>query len=126
MTKMEELKLAVDSQQFYLQQCTEMDEEIEGYVKYIVETDFEDWSKDKMQDALEICHNSMILSGKFCKEAEAVLDTLSGLTREEYESDVETIAMIALTTRASMKKQKDIYEKLITLQGILIEILERF
>jgi hypothetical protein len=68
----------------------------------------------------------MLISGKFVNEAETILDIMSTLTRDEYQSNVEMVAEIALTTRRTMKKQKEIYEKLIELQAMLLEIIERF
>jgi len=123
---MEQLKLAVDSQYFYLDKCTELEKQIDKDVKYIVNVEAEDWSKERMEKSLEVCHQLMLISGKFVNEAETILDTLRSLTREEYESDVELIGEVALTTRRLMRQQKKIYDKLIELQGILIEIIERF
>ena len=123
---MEQLKLTVDSQNFYHEQSTELEKKIDEGVRYITRTDHLEWEKHKIESILDTCHKLMIVSSKFVNEAEKTLDELVALTREEYESDVELIAEIALTTRATMKKQKEIYEKLIELQGILIEIIERF
>jgi hypothetical protein len=126
MTKMEKLKVAVDSQNFYFAKCEELEKKVDEDVKYIVHVEHEKWTKERMEQSLTDCHNLMILSSKFVSEAEGILSVLSSLTRDEYESDVELIAEIALTTRQCMRKQKKIYEKLIELQAILIEIIERF
>ena len=126
MTKIEKLKLTVDSQNFYHEQSTELEKKIDEGVRYITGTDHLEWEKHKIEGILDTCHKLMIVSSKFVNEAETILDKLTDLTREEYESDVELIAEIALTTRTTMRKQKEIYEKLIELQVILIEIIERF
>jgi hypothetical protein len=68
----------------------------------------------------------MILSGKFVNEAEHILNLMSSMTKEEYESNVELVAQVAISVRSTMKHQKKIYNKLIELQGILIELIERF
>ena len=123
---MEKLKLAVESQDFYHNQCMTLERQVDKDVKYIVKVDHEEWTKERIESALETCHNLMITSSKFVNEAERILDTLSHLTREEYETDVELMGRIALTTRRTMRHQKRIYDKLIELQTILIEIIERF
>ena len=123
---MEKLKLAVESQDFYHNQCMTLEKQVDKDVKYIVDVDHEEWTKDRIESALDTCHKLMITSSKFVNEAEEILDILSGLTRDEYETDIGLIAKIALTTRRTMKHQKRIYEKLIELQVILIEIIERF
>ena len=123
---MEKLKLAVESQNFYYEQCLELEKKVDADTRYIVNTDPQEWSKEKFEKSLEVCGNLMISSAKLVKEAENILNSLSGLTKEEYESDVETVGEIAVTTRSIMRKQKEIYSKLIDLQGILIDIIERF
>ncbi|MAH46596.1 hypothetical protein CMI37_12265 [Candidatus Pacearchaeota archaeon] len=126
MTKLERLKLAVETQDFYHERCVPLEEQIDKDVKYIVNVDHEEWSKERIEKALEDCQNLMIVSGKFVNEAENVLNILSSLTREEYESNVELVGEVAVSVRATMKHQKKIYNKLIELQAILIEIIERF
>lgn len=118
--------MAVDSQDFYFSQCEELEKQIDIDVRYIVEVEHEEWDKERMEGALEVCHQLMLISGKFVNEAETILDIMSTLTRDEYQSNVEMVAEIALTTRRTMKKQKEIYEKLIELQAMLLEIIERF
>ena len=126
MTKLERLKLAVETQDFYHERCVPLEEQIDKDVKYIVNVDHEEWSKERMEKSLAACQNLMIVSGKFVNEAEHILNIMSSLTKEEYESNVELIGEVAITVRATMKHQKKIYDKLIELQAILIEIIERF
>ena len=126
MTKIERLKLAVETQDFYHNQCLPLEKQIDEDVRYIVDVDHEEWSKERIEKSLQICQNLMIVSGKFVNEAETILDIMSSLTKEEYESNVELIGEVALSVRLTMKHQKRIYSKLIELQAILIEIIERF
>ena len=126
MTKIERLKLAVETQDFYHNQCLPLEEQIDHSVKYIVNVDHKEWSKDKIEEALTSCQNLMIVSGKFVNEAENVLKIMSSLTKKEYENHADLVGEVAISARATMKHQKKVYEKLIELQVILIEIIERF
>ncbi len=126
MTKMEKLKLAVETQDFYHDRCTDLEVKIDEDVRYIVDVDHEKWSKERIERSLSDCQNLMVVSGKFVNEAEHILKLMSSLTKEEYETDIELVAEVAVTTRATMRHQKKIYDKLIELQVILIDIIERF
>ena len=109
---MERLKLAVETQDFYYEQCKPLEERIDEDVRYIVDVDHEEWSKERIEKSLEVCQNLMIVSGKFVNEAETILAIMASLTKEEYESNVELVSEVAVSVRTTMRHQKKIYEKL--------------